>query len=390
MSRIIKTISRVMMVLLMVIILVLSLFSFSPIYRWREPAPFSGDRIYNPYAGTDSTIVWKRATFHTHTKVDKGINECPYYPDEVYDDYTALGYGIVAFTNHNALTEHPYDQRLDLNAYEHGYNLFKLHTNVFGTHQVQKYDILLPIFDSQKQFKMNLAKKHGEFITFNHPDRTHGITSKTMARLSGYRLIEGDSGFEERDGGEGTHLRHWDEALSAGRYSHNILSDDNHDSKNPARIARRSTWVNTPTAEYFDVRDALLQGNFYSMRTPEGIPTDSLPRISCIGLKSDTIHISLTKPASTIEVISQNGEVKQRLSDTGFAQYVIQGDEPYIRMTARFDDGTVIYTNAFARYSDGDSPYRDLNHPIHWPLTILYNLILLAIISTIAVHIKKP
>lgn len=389
MSRIIKTISGALMMLLRVIILVLCLFSFSPIYKWGDPAPFSGDRIYNPYAGSDSAVVWKRATFHTHTKVDKGINECPYYPDVVYDDYMALGYDIVAFTNHNALTQHPYNQRHDLHAYEHGYNLFKLHTNVFGTRQVQKYDILLPIFDSQKQFKMDLAKKHGDFIVFNHPDRTHGVTSKTMTRISGYNLIEGDSGFEERDGGEGTHLRHWDEALSAGRYSHNLLSDDNHDSKRASRIARRSTWINTPTAEYNDVKDALVQGNFYSMRTPEGLPTESLPRISGIGINRDTIYLHLSKEAASIEVISQNGEVKQNIPNTSSAQHIISDDEPYIRMTARFDDGIVIYTNAFARYSEGKTPYREIAHPINWPLTILYNLILMAIISAIAVRIKQ-
>ena len=108
------------MTLLGVIAIVLCFFSISPIYKWGEPRPFKGDKIYNPYSGSDSTTVWKRATFHTHTKVDKGINECPYYPDVVYDEYKALGYDIVAFTNHNALTQHPYDDRLDLYGYEHG------------------------------------------------------------------------------------------------------------------------------------------------------------------------------------------------------------------------------------------------------------------------------
>lgn len=370
------------------VIIILCIFSVSPIYRWEEPRPFSGDKIYNPYAGSDSATVWKRATFHTHTKVDKGINECPYYPDVVYDDYMALGYDIVAFTNHNALTVHPYDDRLDLHGYEHGYNLFKLHNNVFGTPKVQKYDILIPIFDSQKQFKMNLAGRDVEFFVLNHPDRTLGITPKTMERLSGYRLIEGDSGFQERDGGEGTHLRHWDEALSAGRYVHNALSDDNHDSKNPERIARRCTWINTPSAEYRDVKGALLSGNFYSMRTPVGIPTDSLPRISDIALRGDTIQLSLSGPAESIEVISQGGEIKERLSDCARAQYIMEPDEPYIRLTARYSDGTVIYTNAFARYTDGDTPYKPIEHPINWLLTILYNLILLAIISITAVVIK--
>lgn len=377
MNRGLRTVLRGIKVFFALLVTILCIFSISPIYRWEEPRPFSGDKIYNPYSGSDSTTVWKRATFHTHTKVDKGINECPYYPDVVYDDYMALGYEIVAFTNHNALTRHPYDDRLDLYGYEHGYNLFKLHNNIFGASKVQRYDILLPLFDSQKQFKMNLAAKRGDFMVLNHPDRTLGISARTMERLSGYRLIEGDSGFQERDGGEGTHLKHWDEALSAGRYAHNVLSDDNHDSKNPARIARRSTWINTPSAEYPDVKGALLRGNFYSMRTPQGIPTDSLPRISNIALEGDTIVFALTAPARRIEIISQGGEVKGTLSDCAQGQYIMQPDEPYIRLAAHYPDGTVIYTNAFARYSEGDSPYAPLSPAVNWPLTILFNLGLL-------------
>jgi hypothetical protein len=164
------------------------------------------------------------------------------------------------------------------------------------------------------------------------------------------------------------------------------LSDDNHDSKNPARIARRSTWINTPSAEYQDVKGALLQGNFYSMRTPQGVPTDSLPRISNIALKGDTIIFALTAPARSIEIISQGGEVKGTFSDCAQGQYVMQPDEPYIRLTARYTDGTAIYTNAFARYSEGDSPYAPLRPAVNWPLTILFNLILLAIISTLALR----
>lgn len=385
----IKKIGQCIKIFAASVVIILALFSISPIYNWEEPAPFSGDKIYNPYAGSDSGAIYRRATFHTHTKVDKGINECPYYPDVVYDDYAALGYDIVAFTNHNALTEHPYNERLDLYGYEHGYNLFKFHNNVFGAHSVQKYDILIPFFDSHKQYKMNLARKHGDFVVFNHPDRTIGITSRTMERLSGYRLIEGDSGFQERDGGEGTYLHLWDEALSAGRYSHNVLSDDNHDSKNPERIARRSTWINTPSAEYFDVKEALLAGDFYSMRTPAGFPADSLPKVVNVGLRGDTLFLTLSRPARSIEAISQNGEVKRSVTGSARVEYVMQKDEPYIRFTARYDDGVVIYTNAFARYSEGESPYRDLNHKVNWPLTIIYNLLLLAVIIFVGEKCKK-
>jgi hypothetical protein len=51
------------------------------------------------------------------------------------------------------------------------------------------------------------------------------------------------------------------------------------------------------------------------------------------------------------------------------------------RMTAFFPDGAVIYTNPFARYdaSAQDSPFRREPQPVNWPLTVLYNLAVLAL-----------
>lgn len=385
-KKVLNILVKGMVALLSVIILLILVSSLSPIYKWSAPQPFEGEKIYNPYQSDDSSTIkeWQRATFHTHTKVDKGINECPYYPDVVYDDYKALGYGIVAFTNHNALTIHPYSDTLDLHGYEHGYNLCKLHYNVFGAPEVLWFDPLLPIFDSQKQFKMNLLKRDSDFISFNHPDRTWGISSKTMERVSGYRLMEGDSGFGERDHGEGTHLKRWDEALSAGIYSHNILSDDNHNSKNPKKIARRSTMLNCSSPRYEDVKEALLKGDFYTLRTPPQIDGATLPKIEKIGIDGDTIFISLTDTADSIKFISQNGEVREKFCSVNGGRYIIQESDPYIRITSYYPNGVVLYSNAFARYSDGDSPYRELEHPVNWPLTVIYNIVIGFIVALIS------
>ncbi|MBQ3820737.1 MAG: hypothetical protein II809_04660, partial [Bacteroidales bacterium] len=89
-----------------VFIIVICLFSVSPIYDFSEPAPFEGPDIYNPYEGLDTTRRWKRANFHTHTRVDNILNECPEYPDVVYRDYMKMGYDILTFSNHNQLTVH--------------------------------------------------------------------------------------------------------------------------------------------------------------------------------------------------------------------------------------------------------------------------------------------
>lgn len=75
--KILKVSAKIFATILMTAIIILAVFSVSPIYKFEGPVPFSGDKIYNPYASLDTAAGWKRACLHTHTKVDKGINECP-------------------------------------------------------------------------------------------------------------------------------------------------------------------------------------------------------------------------------------------------------------------------------------------------------------------------
>ena len=388
MTKFLKILGKILASILLAAVLALAIFSVSPIYRFEGPVPFSGDRIYNPYADLDTSIGWKRACLHTHTKVDKGINECPYYPDVVYSDYMSYGYDILGFTNHQALTPHPIDPSLYIAGYEHGYNLFKFHINAYGVEKVEKFDHFLPVLLSQKQFMIDRLAADGDFVQFNHPNRTLTINRRVMEHLSGYRLIEGDAGFGERDHGRGTSLNHWDEALSAGRYAHNNINDDNHNSKAHASIARRCSWINTPTPYWEDIREELLKGNFYTTRVPDFGAGDTavkhaenleLPRIKDIGLKGDTVYMRLSAPASAIRVISQNGTIVDSIFNSSAIQYVMTPEDPYVRMTAWYENGTTVYTNAFARYSEGDSPYREFAHPVRWGMTILWNLMLLAV-----------
>ena len=59
----------------------------------------------------------------------------------------------------------------------------------------------------------------------------------------------------------------------------------------------------------------------------------------------------------------------------------MKASDPYARITAFFPDGEVIYTNPFARYDSTvqSSPFDDSMPPINIFLTILFNLLLLAI-----------
>jgi len=374
---------------LLIFILILTgiaiLLEASPIYRFGDSAPFKGPYIYNPYEDLDTALGWSRTNLHTHTHATAWINECELYPDSVLTFYDRYGYDIVTFSNHMELTEYPGDPERQVWVYEHGYNPFKFHKLVFAPDRVRYYDIPFPVMPSQKQFMMDILSRNSDFVFYNHPDRTFFTDRKDMERISGYRLLEADCGFSYED----TYSDKWDIALSAGHYVLSAISDDLHKPRISHKIARRCSFLNTPSHRYEDIKETLLKGCFYTMHLPDFGDGDlkikeqgnnDIAGITEIGLKSDTIFMKLTHPASEIEIIGQNGKVMNTFHDTREVKYRIMDTDPYIRLTARFADSTVIFTSPFARWN-GDTvsgtPYTDTQHPVDIPRTILYNLIVL-------------
>lgn len=384
-----KGISTILLSALLAIVMT----SISPVYRFEDPVPFQGPDIFNPYSGLDSMHCWKRANFHTHTRVDGIMNECEYWPEDVLKAYQKLGYDIVTFSNHNEITEHPHDKDLQVNVYEHGYNLFKYHKLVFGAEKVKRFDHLIPLFTFQKQFQMDYLGKDSDFIQLNHPLRTNGTSRKMMEKLTGYQIMELDSG-------RSTENEYWDWALSAGHYSFALANDDLHYPDRSGRIARRSNFVCCPSGKYEDLKEALMGGCYYSMRTPDYGRGDwdvkyernrTLPYITDIGLKDSTIYISLSCLADSIKVTGQNHSTLSLKTDTDRLEYIMTEAEPYARFTAYFSDGEVIWSNPFARYDHNlsETPLRTVPHPADIPLSIAFNLCILLLCAGIIFIIHR-
>ena len=195
MKIILKVIGKLLSAVALAFLLALAVTAVSPIYNFRGPQPFSGEDIFNPYSRLDTTQGWKRANFHTHTRVSGPwpMNECPRWPDYTDSVYRALGYDIVTFSNHNEITTHPYDSTLQVNVYEHGYNLPKFHKLVFGSRKVIHWDPLLPLLASQKQWALDYLGRSSDFIQMNHPYRVLFNSKRHMERLSGYQIMELDT-----------------------------------------------------------------------------------------------------------------------------------------------------------------------------------------------------
>lgn len=387
---------KTLIALILIALLAIFATSVSPIYDFAEPKPFSGPDIFDPYEGggrCDSPYRWKRANFHTHTRVKGLLNECAYWPAETDAAYRKLGYDIVTFSNHNELTRHPYDASLQVDVYEHGINLFKYHKLVFGCDEVNRFDHLIPLFASQKQFQLDLLGRESDFIQLNHPLRTTGTSKKLMQRLCGYRIMELDSG-------KSTENEYWDWALSAGHYSFGLANDDLHYPDRSSRIAVRCNFLCCASASYEDIKKTLLGGCYYAMRVPDYGRGDwevkyarnrELPSIERIGLDGETIRIALSHRADSIKVTGQHHTTLSLIPNASEASYTMRPDDPYARITAYFPDGEVIYTNPFARYdaSAAETPYAEPTHKVNVPLTILFNLTLLALCAGTILAFRK-
>ncbi|MBQ0005902.1 MAG: hypothetical protein KBS57_00650 [Alistipes sp.] len=385
----------VSIVLMMVVLFIIS--NVSPIYDFKETVPFSGDAIYNPYSALDTSLGWSRTNLHTHTHAAKWINECEFYPDSVLAFYEKYGYDVVTFSNHMELTGYPGDFDREVRVYEHGWNLAKHHNLVFNPVKVHYWDMSLPLFCSQKQYKIDRLGKDADFVFFNHPDRTNFTDDGDMAQLTGYRLTEAVCGF----GYDDTRCHKWDVALSTGHYVPSAISDDLHKPRRSDKIARRCSFLNISRPHYDDIREALLAGRFYSMYLPDFGNGDlsvkeaanhNLAEITDIGVRGGTVYMKLSRPAVCIETIGQGGEILKTLNDTSVTDFTFRPGDTYIRMTARFADSTVIFTNPFARWkgtSVSGTPYVEYEHKVNLPLTFLFNLALVLMAAGVVFLIRK-
>lgn len=367
----------------LVAIALIALSSVSPIYNFREAKPFAGPDIYNPYRNIDSAHCWKRANFHTHTRVEGIMNECKFWPEEVLKAYDSLGYDIVTFSNHNEITKDPRGEELQVDLYEHGYNLLKYHKLAFGAREELRFDHILPLLASQKQFQIELLSRDADILQINHPLRTPTLSKRQLEQLSGYKLIELDSG-------KSTENDYWDSALSAGRYCFGLANDDLHYPDRSDRIAIRCNLLSTPSARYEDILKTLNEGGFYSMRLPDYGNGDwsekreksrAIPQIEEISLTKSKIFIRFSEPATMVKVVGQGHTTLASSLDCDTIAYEMRASDPYARIIAHFPEGEVIYTNPFARYdaASQESPFDMRSPEVNILLTILFNLLLLVV-----------
>ena len=130
--------SPVLMLFLIVVLLGLP-YGWYPVYEFEEGGSFGGEKIYNPYQGTDS-LPWLRANLHAHTKSWGGLTNGQGSEVQLRAVYDTLGYDVVGISNYHHFSDKGWKDSIGFNLYEHGYGLLKNHYLVVGSPRVYWFD----------------------------------------------------------------------------------------------------------------------------------------------------------------------------------------------------------------------------------------------------------
>ena len=371
-----KVIGRILRYLLCLILFVLLLDVGSylgvPVYRFAEGSSFSGDSIYDPYREVDSSC-WRKANFHAHQRERKYES---YTPDQFFAAYRAQGYDIIGLSDHCYLNYAQSDRAGFIPTYEFGWGINKAHFLMMGASFASLHDFPFTLTPSQLQHTLRRLNPQARVVVLNHPGQLRGIDHKVYERLRGYDLLEINP-----DNGRENSIPCWDRALSSGIYANLIGDDDAHTvSFRGSFFQRCFTMVNTPEVNEYHILSSLKKGKAYAVRlTPElnqrARPHEGLPSIRTVGLRDGgEVYLALSEPAREIRFVGQDGIIRKTTENVAEASYDFTPTDTYIRVEALFDSGVEIFTNPFVRTA-GMQPVNVFIPDVHWPFTILLNLL---------------
>ncbi len=364
-----------------ILILELLIYLMAPLYDFPVPQPFSGEKIYNPYEGMDSTY-WKKVNFHFHVHAWGGLTSGRNNTVvDFWKTYKMLGYDIPCISDYQHINTFNKDSIFYIPAYEHGFGLRKKHQLLIGARTVLWLDYSLFQDMNHKQYILNCLHDQNEMVAIAHPDWEGGYSLNDMKYLSNYQLIEVlDNNWRS--------VPQWDAALSSGHPAFIIGDDDAHDIHNPYQIGRCCTFINSPTLCSVDIINAVKKGNAFGadvyMSNGETFDQKAkrarmIPVLQSAEVHNDTLRIKVSKTAIKFVFIGQNGKIKKMVRFTDQAWYKIKPEDTYIRTQIMFFNhyggpGTVFYMNPVFRYN-GVQPVNEIRAEINYPRTWILRLL---------------
>ena len=359
------------------LLMVLYVYLSVPTYSFKEPKPFGGEYLYNPYQDMKPD-QWKKYHSHCHSRKYFGLTNGRKSTETAIDSvYQALGYDHYGISDYMGINPHGTDREDYIPAYEHGYGLIrKTHQICIGAEKVYWPDFPFMQNLNMKQHTINKLGEHSRFVMPAHASFTKGYKVGDMKWLSNYRLIEVVNPF-------GNAFEHWDMALSNGHRVYALGDDDTHNITNIHEVCRNMTMVNTPDLNAENVYDALENGlcyavefdNYYyfpltlEQKAKEIQELDHLTQAQLLG---DTLFVKTSaETMREVQFIGQGGKVLKTEQDVGTAFYVIQPEDTYVRTRIDLNGRNFLYLNPVTRHQSANIDDRRLD-VVNYSQTILY------------------
>ena len=375
--------------ILLLLVVFFVIYAIAPVYQFPEYKSFAGDKIYNPYRDTDSS-VWKKGNFQVQSRVWGGITDGRTNSNEAIQTiYGLLGYDIIVTSDYMKINRFGEDEPGYIPTYEHGYGIRKTHQVCIGSEKVNWVDYPFYTNKHHKQHILNILRKNNQIVAIAHPSLRGGHTLEDMRILTNYDLIEVLNELKSS-------IEHWDAALSSGHRAFILSNDDAHDIFDPSEVGRKCTFVNAPSGRGPEVIQALKRGRAYGMDigyTPGSDFVERaeihkyLPQLDWVRVVKDTLLVKVSKKAKLISFIGQNGIIKSTVADTNQAMYKITPSDTYIRTEIAYNDRTIMYLNPVFRYSgaapaDPEMPTIDQSKTwVQRGVALIITIIVLLIVS---------
>ena len=338
------------------LLLILFIYLSVPTYSFKEPKPFSGEYLYNPYQDMNPN-QWKKYHFHCHSRKYFGLTNGRKSKETTIDSvYQALGYDHYGISDYMSINMHGADREDYIPAYEHGYGLFrKTHQICIGAESVYWPDFPFMQNLNMKQHMINKLGERCRFVMPAHASFTNGYKVSDMIFLSNYRLIEVVNPY-------GNAFEHWDKALSNGHRVYALGDDDTHNINKASEVCHNLTMVNTPDLNPDHVYEALDKGHCYAvefdnwfhhpMTLAEKVKqAQTLPYLTRAELVGDTLFIATSNDKmQEVKFIGQEGKVLKTEENTAMAYYVIQHEDPYVRTEINVNGLQHFYLNPVTRH----------------------------------------
>ena len=363
---------KIISVIFLFILLVLFPYTITPVYKFPEPKPFTGEKLYNPYSKTDFT-TWQRINFHAHSSYWGNIgitNADENSPEKIYKMYhDELGYTMPGVSDYQHINYTLDTMPAFIASYEHGFNINRVHQLPVNAKRVTWLDYPLTQGLNQKQHVINALHRQSDFIILAHPNLDNGYSPEEVAKLTQFQAVEILNTFNYWKPAQ----EQWDAALSAGNYLPAVGNDDLHNLDKNREFGYRFSSVGIKSKKAEDLLPEIKKGNHLIV----GIHRESgdnisvkkqklsgvEQRITDFSVSDDSITITVDYPTHYIAFIGQNGTILSKENGVQELIYIMKPDDTYARAEIHYKDHTNVFMNPVARYSE-EAP------TIHNPATV--------------------